>query len=110
MKLWIFAGLFTAMWAPMAMAAESTIACDVDDTQRSVQQRVDIAPAGPNVADAAKERGGSAVTTARSGGAVVAPRPAETATPTIARTDPPRRRNVTRRIPDADLIVGRGAL
>lgn len=99
MKLWIFAGLFTIMSAPVAAAAESTIACDVDDTQRSVQQRVDASPAAPNVTDASKQRGAG----------VVAPR-GETASPTIARTEPQRRRSVTRRIPDAELIGGRGAL
>lgn len=105
MKLWIFAGLFTVMWAPMAVAAESTAACDVDDTQRSVQQRVDSSPAMPTVSDAQK-RGGSAA----SNGVVVAAPRAETATPTVARTEPQRRRGVTRRIPDAELIGGRGAL
>lgn len=101
MKLWFFAGLLTMMWAPMAVAAESTVACDVDDTQQTIQQRADSSPAAPAVT--VKQRGGGR------GAVAVLPR-TETAAPTIARTEPSRRRGVTRRIPDAELIGGRGAL
>jgi hypothetical protein len=99
MKLWILAGLFTALWAPLAAAETTTVNCDVDDTQRSVQQRVDAAPAP--AAPARTVRGGASSSGGQRGEVAVAPTP---------RNEAARRRGVSRRIPDAELIGGRGAL
>jgi hypothetical protein len=89
MKVLILTGLFTAAMVPLAAASETTAECQLDDTRRATQQRVE-APASP-------------APTARP---TVAPREtAEQATP----RETPRRRNV-KRIPDAELIGPRGAL
>lgn len=111
MKLWIYAGLISAAMASNAYAAETTIACEVDDTQRTAQQRVDtsaIFPVQPEENRA--QRGGGASANATT---TIAPltTPRREAAPAVSsRSEPQRRRNVTRRIPDADLIGGRGAL
>jgi hypothetical protein len=88
MKVWILAGLFTAAFAPLAAAAESTAECQLDDARRAAQTRAD-APA-PSAA------------TARP---TVATR-AEGAAP---RSGAARRRS-GKRVPDAELIGPRGAL
>lgn len=92
MRVLVLAGLFTAVTAPMAMAGENVIECQMDDTRRaSAEQRLDDATppapatttvARPTVAQAQPE----------------APRPATE-----------RRRN-GKRVPDAVLIAPRGVL
>ena len=90
MKIWIMAGLFTVVMAPLAAAAENTTECQLDEARRAAQTRVDP-PANANA-------------TARP---TVAPR--VTAEETSPRQDTSRRRSV-KRIPDAELIGPRGAL
>ncbi|GAM99962.1 hypothetical protein U91I_03620 [alpha proteobacterium U9-1i] len=113
MKLWVYAGLMTALtalMAPIAHAAETTAACEVDDTQRTAQQRVDTSAIFPTPDENRAQRGGGSSSTATVTVAPVATPRREAAPAVAARTDQQRRRNVTRRIPDADLIGGRGAL
>ena len=47
MKLWIYAGLISLAMASTAHAAETTTACEVDDTQRTANQRVDTSAVFP---------------------------------------------------------------
>lgn len=91
MKMWVLAGLFSVATVPAAFAVESTTECQVDDTRRVVEQRIEAppAPAAPTIARP-----------------TVAQRDA-----TLAET--PRletRRRSGKRIPDAELIGPRGAL
>lgn len=44
MKVWVLAGLFTALMSPMAAASEDTIECQIDDTRRAEQTRMDAPP------------------------------------------------------------------
>ncbi len=110
MKLWIYAGLISVAMASTAHAAETTIACEVDDTQRTANQRVDTSAVFPVQEEARASRGGSASSSATTTIAPLATPRRETAPVVSSRNEPQRRRNVTRRIPDADLIGGRGAL
>lgn len=110
MKLWIYAGLISAAMASSAYAAESTIACEVDDTQRTAQQRVDTSAVFPVQEENRAQRGGGASANATTTIAPLATPRREAAPVVTSRSEPQRRRNVTRRIPDADLIGGRGAL
>ena len=89
MKVWILTGLFTAVMAPLAAASENPLECQLDDTGRSTQPRIE-APASPAP---------TARPTAAPREAAVQTTPRETA----------RRRGV-KRIPDAELIGPRGAL
>lgn len=91
MKVWVLAGLFTVATAPFAAAAENTAECQLDDTRRAEQTRLDTAAAPPPPV-------------------VVRPSaaPRETAEQT-ARPDAQRRRS-GKPIPDAELIGPRGAL
>jgi hypothetical protein len=91
MKVWVLAGLFTVVTAPMAFAAEDATECQLDDVRRASQQHVE----GQGVATIARP------TVAER--AVVDPAPAP------ARAPAERRRN-GKRIPDAQLIGPRGAL
>jgi hypothetical protein len=92
MRVLVLAGLFTAVTAPMAMAGENTIDCQMDTRRASAEQRLDVTPppapgtptiARPTVAQAQPAE---------------APRPATE-----------RRRN-GKRVPDAELIAPRGVL
>jgi hypothetical protein len=92
MRVLVLAGLFTAVTAPMAMASENTIDCQMDDTRRaSAEQRLDTAPPPA-----------PATTVARP--TVAQAQPAETPRPATE-----RRRN-GKRVPDAELIAPRGVL
>lgn len=110
MKLWIYAGLISVAMASTAHAAETTIACEVDDTQRTAQQRVDTSAVFPVQPTENRARGGGASANAITTIAPLATPRREAAPVVSSRNEPQRRRNVTRRIPDADLIGGRGAL
>ncbi len=99
MKTLVLAGLITAITAPFAAAAESTTECQLDQSRRSVEQRIEapVQPAAPTA-------------TARP---TVAPR--EAAPPQVTADQPVRqasndRRRGGKRIPDAELIGPRGAL
>lgn len=99
MKVWVLAGVFTAVTVPFASAAEAE--CQVDDARRQVQVRIDNG--GP---------GGSAPNSARP---TVAPRdPATTELAQREVVEEPQRRVDRRRsgkpIPDAELIGPRRAL
>ena len=89
-KVLILTGLITAAMTSVAAASESTLDCQLDDTRRATQPRVE-APAAP------------APNTARPTAA-----PRETAEQAAPR-ESARRRGV-KRIPDAELIGPRGAL
>lgn len=91
MRLLVLVGLFTAAMAPFAAAAENTAECEVDDTRRNAQQRVEEQPAAETTR------------TAR-------PTAMREATAQQARNEPRRRSGSRKRIPDAVLIGGRGAL
>jgi hypothetical protein len=103
MKIVVLAGLFTAAAIPFAGAAEASAECQVDDTRRTPQVRID--GGGP---------GGSAPapTVART---TAAPRAtpadqiAQREAAEAAREAAERRRS-GKRIPDAELIGPRGAL
>jgi hypothetical protein len=102
MKLWALAGLFTVAAVPFAGAAEASAECQVDDTRRAPQVRIDNG--GP---------GGSApVPTAQP---TAAPRDADAEQAAqreavqSARNAVERRRN-GKRIPDAELIAPRRTL
>jgi hypothetical protein len=102
MKVFVLAGLFTAAMAPLAAASEITAECQLDETRRAQQVRIDSgAPGGsaPQAARPARE------TTPRSEEARASERQAAEA----ARSFAERRRSV-KRIPDAELIGPRGAL
>ena len=91
MRVLVLAGLFTAVTAPMAMAGENTIECQLDDTRRaSAEQRLDDAtpPATTTVARPT----------------VAQAQPADTPRPAAE-----RRRN-GKPVPDARLIAPRGVL
>mgnify|MGYP001326760224 CR=1 FL=1 len=93
MRVLVLAGLFTAVTAPMAMASETTIDCQLDDTRRAAaEQRLDAppppAPGAPPAARPAIAQAQSADT----------PRP------------PSERRRNGKRVPDAELISPRGVL
>ncbi len=83
MKVLILASLLSAAAVPMAVAAENTAECQIDETRRAAQQRA-APPAAPTVA-----------------------RPTTAAQE--ARTANVRRRS-GKRIPDAELIGPRGSL
>lgn len=89
MKVWILAGVFTVATIPFAAAVENTAECQLDETRRSVEQRV-TTPQAPAPAVARP---------------TVAQRDAEE-TPRV----PADRRRGGKRIPDAELIGPRGAL
>jgi hypothetical protein len=91
MKVWVLAGLFTVITAPFAAAAETDAECQLDETRRAAEQRIDGAAAAPS--------------TARPTVAQRDLSPAEQA----VRSTVERRRN-GKRIPDAELIGPRGAL
>jgi hypothetical protein len=97
MKVWLLAGAITVVTVPFASAAEAE--CQVDDTRRQVQVRIDNGSPG-----------GSAPTVARP---TVAPR--DPAPEMAQREDDEPQRRVDRRrsgkpIPDAELIGPRRAL
>lgn len=91
MKAWMLAGLMTVAMAPMAYAAESAVACQVDDIRRATQERAEAPPPAPSAPGAAR--------------AAVAQRDA---TESAARSEP--RRRTGKRIPDAELIGPRSTL
>lgn len=91
MKTWMAAGLFTAAMAPMAYAAESAEACQVDDARRAAQERAETPPVPSSVAAMARP--------------TIAQRDV---TEAPARTEP--RRRTGKRIPDAELIGPRSTL
>lgn len=96
MKVLILAGLFSAAAVPIAAASDYGVDCQVDDTRRGAQARVDT-----------DLPGGSAPLLAAT---PVAPVTREAAaTPTTRAPVQPRRRS-GKRIPDAELIGPRGAL
>jgi hypothetical protein len=103
MKFWVMAGLFTAAAVPFAGAAEASAECQVDDTRRAPQVRIDAG--GP---------GGSApVQTARTTSAPRDPDAADQVAQREAAEAAARaaeRRRSGKRIPDAELIGPRGAL
>ncbi len=94
MKVLILAGLFTAAAVPIATASDYGVDCQVDDTRRATQARVD-----------ADVPGGSAPPTT----SAPAPVTREAAATPTQRTTSQRRRS-GKRIPDAELIGPRGAL
>lgn len=104
MKVWILAGAFTALTVPFAAAAETTSGCEVDDTRRIPQVRIDSgSPSGsapPTAAPTSRQAPAQ-----RTADATAAEREAAEA----ARAFTERRRN-GKRIPDAELIGPRGAL
>jgi hypothetical protein len=89
MKVSVLAILITAVTAPVAMAAETGLDCQIDDSRRAVEEQRAAPPPTPN-----------------------------TARPTVAQRDiseaqraaPVDRRRNGKRIPDAELIGPRGAL
>jgi hypothetical protein len=89
MKVWILAGLFTAVASPLAGATETTAECQVDETRRAAQHRTE-APAAPT--------------------ASARPTVAQRDVAEPARPAPAERRRNGKRIPDAELIGPRGAL
>jgi len=93
MKVWVLAGLFTVAMAPFAVAAETDVECQLDESRRTVEQRIDGAPP-------------PAPQTARP---TVAQRQVSQAEQLTRPTAPDRRRS-GKRIPDAELIGPRGAL
>lgn len=96
MKVWILAGLFTVVTAPFAMAAETDVECQLDESRRAVTQRLDGAPPPART------------NTARP---TVAPRDVAAAEQVDQGVRPtPDRRRSGKRIPDAELIGPRGAL
>lgn len=101
MKLWAIAGVLTVAWTPISAAAETTRHCEAqDECSLRAQTIVAPAPAGGSRQEApAREAGGAR---ARQAEAATAAR--------TARADLARRRGGSRRIPDAELIGGRGAL
>lgn len=103
MKIWVMAGLITAGAVPFAGAAEASAECQVDDSRRMPQVRID--GGGP---------GGSAPTTAVPTSAsrdTTAERAAQRDAAEIARSAAAaERRRSGKRIPDAELIGPRGAL
>jgi hypothetical protein len=95
MRVLVLAGLFTAIAAPVAMAGENEIECQMADMQRApAEQRLDdVTPPAP------------------------APGTPTIARPTVAQAQPagtPRpageRRRNGKRVPDAALIAPRGVL
>ncbi len=93
MRVLVLAGLFTAVTAPMAMAGENPIDCQMDDTRRAqAEQRLeDVTPPAPATATVARPTVAQAQT-------AETPRPASE-----------RRRN-GKPVPDAQLIAPRGVL
>lgn len=87
MKIWILAGIFSAMTIPFAAAAETSADCQLDDARRGTQRQAAQPQASPSTPRQA-----------------LADRAAEPARP-----DAPRRRS-GKHIPDAELIGVRGAL
>jgi hypothetical protein len=99
MKVWLLAGAITVVTVPFASAAEAE--CQVDDTRRQVQVRIDNGAPG-----------GSAPSVARPTVAQREPAPTEMAQ---REDEEPQRRVIDRRrsgkpIPDAELIGPRRAL
>jgi hypothetical protein len=100
MKIWMLAGLFTVATVPFAAAAETDLECQLEETRRAPQMRIDAEPTGG---------AGAPQETARPTSA-----PRQTAQRTQPREETTRapaegRRN-GKRIPDAELIGPRGAL
>ncbi|MGE0595411.1 MAG: hypothetical protein AB7P07_03550 [Hyphomonadaceae bacterium] len=99
MKLWILAGLFSAATIPWAAAAETT-ECGLD-TRRNTQ--IEAAP--PPVEERDTRKAARSAPQQAANGVAMAQRPQ------AVRSEAPRRRNGSiRRVPDAVLIDGRGAL
>lgn len=102
MKIWVLAGLMTVATVPFAAAAETDLECQLDDSRRATQMRIDAEPSGGAGAPASVARQTSA--------------PRETAgrPPSRAADEPERAvaegRRSGKRIPDAELIGPRGAL
>ncbi len=84
MKVLVLAGLIAMAAAPLALAAESTAECELDETRRDEARRAEAGPqtARPTVAQRSES---------------------------TTRATPQRRRS-GKRIPDAELIGPRGAL
>lgn len=97
MKLWVLVGLFSAVSIPWAAASETT-ECGLD-TRRNTQVE-----AAPPVEERDTRKAARTTRQQADGAMAVAQRPA-------IRSETPRRRNGSiRRVPDAVLIDGRGAL
>lgn len=100
MKTWVLAGLITVAATPFAHAAETTAECQLDQSRRSVEQRIDapVQPAAPTTA-------ARPTLTQRE----AAPPPQASADQPVRQAANDRRRG-GKRIPDAELIGPRGAL
>jgi hypothetical protein len=101
MKLWALASLFTVAAVPFAGAAEASAECQVDDTRRAPQVRIDNGGPGGSAPMQTAEPTSAPRETAEQ----VAQREAAAA----ARAAAERRRGV-KRIPDAELIAPRRTL
>lgn len=97
MKLWILAGLFSAVAIPLASASQAPTECGLD-TREIVREEAPAAAETPR-----RTRKAARVLREEAANASVGQRAAP-------RLEQRRRRGSLRRIPDAMLIDGRGAL